>query len=92
MANLIDRDAFEVVSGFVPKGYDVESYLAGNKEILEMIDSAPIVDAVEVVRCGECIHSRPPLFPHPTKLFCTIIEQHRGPDWFCADGEKEEKG
>ena len=48
MSNLIDRDAFEVVGGFVPEGYDVESYLAGNKEILEMIDSAPIVDAVPV--------------------------------------------
>lgn len=40
MANLIDRDAFEVVSGVVPEEYDAESYLAGNKEILEMIDAA----------------------------------------------------
>ena len=44
----IDADKFEVVSGFVPEGYDVDSYLAGNKEILEMIDKAPTIDVVSV--------------------------------------------
>lgn len=125
MSNLIDRDAFEVVSGFVPEGYDVESYLAGNKEILEMIDAAPVVDAVPVgvleqyiwerdcaisqlkeigkgfgermddvaktVRCGECKHRRKPLYPHPTMIWCPMIEHHHHPDWFCAYGKKEEK-
>lgn len=43
---LIDANRFEVVGGVVPEGYDVESYLAGNREILEMIDKAPTVDAV----------------------------------------------
>lgn len=46
---LIDADKFEVVGGKVPEGYDVDSYLAGNNEILEMIDNAPTVDAVPVV-------------------------------------------
>ena len=54
---LINADKFEVVGGKVPEGYDVDSYLAGNKEILEMIDKAPTVDAVEVVRCKNCMYS-----------------------------------
>ena len=49
---LIDADKFEVVSGKVPEGYDVDSYLAGNKEILEMIDNAPTADADRVTRCN----------------------------------------
>lgn len=44
----IDADKFEVVGGYVPEGYDVDSYLAGNNEILEMIDNAPTIDVVSV--------------------------------------------
>ena len=83
MSNLIDRD--DVLELFQGNGWLLES------TIRCCIKDLSVVDAVPIVRCGECIHSRPPLFPHPTKLFCTIIEQHRMPDWFCADGEKEEK-
>lgn len=43
---LIDADKFEVIGGKVPKCFDPDSYLAGNKEILEMIDKAPTIDAV----------------------------------------------
>ena len=93
MANLIDRDVFEVGSGFVPEGYDVESYMAGNKEILEMIDAAPTVDAVPIVRCGECIHSSRSPFGHPVLRWCPLRDSHRSPDWFCADGKRKgEKG
>ena len=91
MSNLIDRDAFEVVSGVVPEEYDAESYLAGNKEILEMIDAQPTIDAVPIVRCGECIHHRKPLYPHPTMIWCPMIEHHRRPDWFCKDGRREKE-
>jgi hypothetical protein len=42
----IDADKFEVVSGNVPDKYDVDSYLAGNNEILEMIDNAPTIDVI----------------------------------------------
>ena len=43
---LIDANRFEVIGGTVPDGYDVNSYLAGCSEILEMIYAAPTVDAV----------------------------------------------
>lgn len=94
MNNLIDQDALlEEMNNW----RNMFSYRS-DPEICDVLDAAveiiedsPIANAIEVVRCGECIQSRPPLFPHPTKLFCTIIEQHREPDWFCKDGEKEEK-
>ena len=54
---LIDADAFEVIGGKVSEGYDVDSYLAGCKEILEMIDTSPTIEAVEVVRCRDCKYS-----------------------------------
>lgn len=50
-----------------------------------------VVDAVPIVRCGKCIHRRKPLYPHPSLVWCPLIEHHRSPDWFCADGKKEEK-
>lgn len=94
MSNLIDRDELLVVP-YVRKVVEYDElgeFITFHAVSEEDIKNASAVDAVEVVRCGECIHSRPPLFPHPTKLFCTIIEHSRGPDWFCADGKKEEKG
>lgn len=46
---------------------------------------------VPIVRCGECIHRRKPLYPHPSLVWCPLIEHHHHPDWFCAYGKKEEK-
>lgn len=48
-------------------------------------------DVARIVRCGECIHRRKPLYPHPTMIWCPMIEHHHHPDWFCAYGKKEEK-
>lgn len=47
---LIDADKFEVYT-CVNKSSD---YVDGVQSILEAIDSAPTVDAVEVVRCKDC--------------------------------------
>lgn len=54
------------------------------------LEDAPTVDAVEVVRCGECRHSsinenhpNKPLLCYMTKMCGTTA-----PDWFCADGER----
>lgn len=40
----IDANKFEVIGGIIPDGYDVDSYLAGCKEILDMIDNAPTLE------------------------------------------------
>ena len=65
MARLIDADALiEAMDLQNCKKYGNEtpeemsdSYgLMPRYEIKAMIDDAPTVDAVEVVRCGECVH------------------------------------
>lgn len=48
--------------------------------VFNIIRKQPIIDAVPVVRCGECIHRR------STNQRCI----GRRPDWFCADGERRE--
>ena len=55
---LIDADAFEVVGGHIPNGYDVASYTEGQMDILERIDALPTVDAVAVTRCKQCVFCR----------------------------------
>ena len=47
--------------------------------VLEELDSAPTVDAVEIVRCKDC------------KYFETWLCQNEDnyDDWFCADGERK---
>ena len=47
------------------------------------LDKMPTIDAVPVVRCGECIHAN-------TVGFCTKNELFIDDDWFCADGERRE--
>lgn len=44
------------------------------------IEDIPPVDAVEVVRCGECVHRH-------TRRQC----DGRRKDWFCADGKRRAK-
>lgn len=45
-------------------------------EIKDMIDDAPTVDAVEVVRCGECVH----------RWMCALEED----GFFCKYGRRQE--
>ena len=59
----------------------------GKHDILTAFDvvSAPTIDAVHVVRCGEC--------KHYNAGFECLIEGYgieRPKDWFCADGERRE--
>ena len=53
--SLIDADKFEVYT-WVNKSSD---YVDGDQSILEAIDIAPTVDAVEIVRCRDCKHYMP---------------------------------
>ena len=64
---------------------------SGLKEAAQLLERVPIVDAVPVVRCADCIHSSRSPWGHPTLRWCPLRDSHRSPDWFCADGKKEEK-
>ena len=53
-----------------------------------LIENAPTVDAVEVVRCKDCDKSvRSPLFGRGWR-FCKNNSQHHRDDHFCSYGER----
>lgn len=63
-------------------------YLSDFGKVCNFIDEQPTIDAVAVVRCGECKH-RTELAPtgwHP------CVDMAVSDDWFCADGEREVQG
>ena len=58
MARLIDADA---IIDFIDMGHfrnPLETCFS-ERDVVDMIESAPTVDAVPVVRCGKCEHFRP---------------------------------
>ena len=78
MARLIDADrALEIVhdQGIAhPNAYHLTNYAT------IILQEAPTVDAVEVVRCKDCKYFK-------TRL-CENEDNYD--DWFCADGERKE--
>ena len=93
MERLIDADALhrKVKMETNPYGKPTIDYDSGVK-VLEWIEQAPTVDAVEVVRCQECKHA----WIHP----CGYVYCHRDGrnayemafnlDSFCSYGERKE--
>lgn len=57
--------------------------------ILHAIRTAPAVDAVEVVRCKDCIAFGKSPFGHPEIGWCKIFGNHRNPDYYCASGRRK---
>lgn len=100
MSRLIDADALkhtlcelERRAGFGT----IKDSLDGFKLL---IDKAPTVDAVEVVRCKECKHR--PKYDGPNRLVfpdcicpCQCDDEYYNwmpsDDWFCHDGERREE-
>lgn len=88
MARLIDADAFDVM--LLPDSS--EEFAEGVQYAMELLDKAPTVDAVEVVRCKNCDWYRTKgsicVNPHCTKSYygCRVREEH-----FCSYGERKEK-
>ena len=61
-------------------------------EIYNMIDAAPTVDAVPVVRCGECKYRGGNCGDIDNDRWCYQIQRYVDWDWFCADGERRSDG
>lgn len=80
MARLIDADALhrKVMMETNPYGKPTIDYDSGVK-VLEWIEQAPTINAVEVVRCKDCKYFETPL--------CENDDNYD--DWFCADGERK---
>ena len=52
----------------------------------------PAVDAVEVVRCGECVHWKLSKYNNGTKHYCAVLDGFPESDWYCSHGERREDG
>lgn len=66
--------------------YDFEDDVCCTKELFRCIDCQPTVDAVEVVRCKDCIHWDDGSCPMGENYpWCDTKS-----DDFCSYGEKEE--
>lgn len=82
---LIDADKFEVYS-LTSTSLDFE---AGVLSVLEKLDAAPTVDAVEVVRCKDCEYS----YDDISGLCCShgvCVDCEVPPNFYCAEGKRKE--
>ena len=87
--SLIDADKFEVYT-WVNKSSD---YVDGDQSILEAIDIAPTVDAVEIVRCRDCKHYMPQKksahWENRANYCNRIVTIKTQPYDFCSYGERK---
>lgn len=91
MSDLIDRSKLPTIRITVPTHigntatrYIVEAVANGFQALIE---SAPTVDAVEVIRCKDCEHWRSSPFGVTNLGWCIIIGHHRRPDYYCASAD-----
>ena len=84
MSRLINADALLSKGQFVVRMNDFGEYFVTVEEINKM----PTVDAVQVVRCGECKHR----YVDGDNVRYNVCELNhnkvQADDWFCADGER----
>lgn len=83
MARLIDADEFDVISYKETVGY-ADCFDSGALYALELIDAAPEIDAVPVVRCKNCA------VPHNKYTGCPKLNGLvTPPDFYCPFGERK---
>lgn len=84
MARLIDADEFDVISYKETVGY-TDCFDSGVLYVLELIDAAPEIDAVPVVRCKNCA------VPHNKYTGCPKLNGLvTPPDFYCPFGERKD--
>ena len=54
--------------------------------IIDDVENAPVVDAVEVVRCGKC------KWYDPDSEYCQFWHGVRHPEHYCGEGERKDNG
>ena len=86
MSRLIDVDALGV--GRCSKDVLPEAYCAWWNGLIDLIEKAPTVDAVPVVRCRECAEFEPNNGGLPFGL-CLQWEQYTDGDGFCYRGKRK---
>ena len=95
---LIDKDELKLHKFFFLKT-DVKDvitrsdiYMAGwNDAIDAIVDNAPTIDAVEVVRCKDCKYSKHlKQYPKVNTWKCTLTDVVYRADDYCSYGERKE--
>lgn len=81
MSELIDREAVREFIKSYSHSTDVVYHM--EKQLYEV----PTIDAVPVVRCGECKYHLPET--ERTNPYCNRFHCMKPDDWYCADGERE---
>ena len=82
---LIDADAAKLAANDYVM---FRCQLGGLVDVAEFLNDMPTVDAVEVVRCKDCIHSYDDL----CGLCCTcgqFVDCVVQPEFYCADGKRK---
>ena len=93
MSRLIDADALGV--GRCSKDILPAAYCAGWNGLIELIEKAPTIDAVPVVRCRECKKKNKKKCPMTIVNFGrdgkeVLVQNHVPDDFYCAAGERKE--
>ena len=89
MGDLIDRDALGVGPAN-PKVFENPAYADGWNALLKIINQAPSVDAVPVVRCKECIHSEETGVLPKGVLYCNTNDMPIPEDGYCNQWKRKE--
>ena len=84
---LIDANALGI--GRCSKDILPPDYCAGWNGVINLIEKAPTIDAVPVVRCRDCKHCDPENY-HCDHPMGTAAPLKRKPDDFCSYGERKE--
>lgn len=108
MPSLIDADALKEymdsrVFDLREMYGDYDHYTDGFDDALQVVEYAPIIDAVEVVRCKDCIfrpttkgdmYGTDVVFPYedmcPLQCEDPYYNQMMDGDFFCANGERSD--
>lgn len=89
MDDLINRAALGI-GKCNPDVFDDKGYAKGWNAVIDLINAAPTIDAVSVVRCRECRHG---LYnEYYGNVVCSAHLWTKGPRYFCGDRERREDG
>ena len=92
---LIDRDyILQALGIFNDTRHGNEHFLYGIETAREIVQNAPTIDAVEVVRCEDCQYWQPPTRAEQEDgstvghCIAALDGQQTDAYWFCADGTR----
>lgn len=80
-------DANELAAHKFPFTY-VRYHVGWNDAISDIMENAPTVDAMEVVRCKDCKNWDTNCCSEG-QGWCPLVVGYRPGDWFCASGERK---